>query len=202
MPATPSPSADGSAFEPPGGGPPRGSDGSHGPQPFRPPAGLLPRSLRARLRGVRRLAVRLIPSRLVPRSFRARLALVISAVVAFALILVLAVLPRLLDSYFSQQETQNLQAREAAVAQLLAAQLRLTTAGGLVPLLAPTTPLQLSSQVVTALTGADESGERSFLAVEAQVVAQADLTVQVYAGPSASGTAVATLRAPLTGSPG
>ena len=138
----------------------------------------------------------------MPRSFRARLALVISAVVAFALILVLAVLPRLLDSYFSQQETQNLQAREAAVAQLLAAQLRLTTAGGLVPLLAPTTPLQLSSQVVAALTGADESGERSFLAVEAQVVAQADLTVQVYADPSASGTPVATLQAPLTGSPG
>ena len=138
----------------------------------------------------------------MPRSFRARLALVISAVVAFALILVLAVLPRLLDSYFSQQETQNLQAREAAVEGLLAAQLRLAIGGGLVPLLAPTTPLQLSNQVVAALTGVDEPGERSLLAVDAQVVAQADLTVEVYAGSTASGTPVATLHAPLTGSPG
>ncbi len=150
------------------------------------------------LRLLRRLGV----WRVLPRSFRARLALVISAVVAFALILVLAVLPRLLDSYFTQQETQNLQARAAAVEQLLAAQLRLTARGGQVPIVAPTNPLRLSDQVVAALTGADEPDERSFLAVEAQVVAQADLTVQVYPGPEATGTPVATLRAPLTESPG
>ena len=150
------------------------------------------------LRLLRRLGV----WRVLPRSFRARLALVISAVVAFALILVLAVLPRLLDSYFTQQETQNLQARAAAVEQLLAAQLRLTARGGQVPIVAPTNPLRLSDQVFAALTGADEPDERSFLAVEAQVVAQADLTVQVYPGPEATGTPVATLRAPLTESPG
>ncbi len=139
---------------------------------------------------------------MLPRSFRARLALVISAVVAFALILVLAVLPRLLDSYFSQQETQNLQAREAAVEQLLYAQLRLTTRGGLVPILTPTSPLQLSSPMLTALTGVDEAGEPSFLAAQAQLVAQADLSVEIYAGPRATGQPVATLRAPLTASPG
>jgi signal transduction histidine kinase len=142
------------------------------------------------------------PLGLLPRSFRARLALVISAVVAFALLLVLAVVPRLLDSYFAQQETQNLQAREAAVAQLLFTQLRLTASGGLVPILAPTSPLTVSEPVVAALTGADEPGERSFLAVEAQVVAQADLTVQFYPGPQATGTPVATLRSPLTAPPG
>ncbi len=149
-----------------------------------------------------RLLRRLGVWRVLPRSFRARLALVISAVVAFALFLVLAVLPRLLDSYFTQQETQNLQARAAAVEQLLAAQLRLTARGGQVPIVAPTQPLRLSDQVVTALTGADEPDERSFLAVEAQVVAQADLTVQVYPGPEPTGKPVATLRAPLTESPG
>ncbi len=141
-------------------------------------------------------------ARFLPRSFRARLAIVISAVVAFALILVLAVLPRLLDSYFSQQETQNLQAREAAVAQLLALELRLISRNGLVPIVAPTNPPSLSDQVIAGLTGADEPNERSFLELEAQVVAQADVTVRIYAGPTASGTPVATLRAPLTGSPG
>ena len=140
--------------------------------------------------------------RVLPRSFRARLAVVISAVVAFALILVLAVLPRLLDSYFAQQETQNLQARAAAVEQLLAAQLRLTARAGLVPIVEPTTPLRLSDDVISALTGADEPGERSFLSVEAQVVAQADLTVAIYPTASATGNPVATLKAPLAAAPG
>ncbi len=140
--------------------------------------------------------------RLLPRSFRARLAVVISAVVAFALILVLAVLPRLLDSYFSQQETQNLQARAAAVQQLLGAQLSLTARAGLVPIVAPTNPPRLSDQVIAALTAADEAGEQSFLSLEAQAVAQADLTVRIYLTPTATGTPVATLQAPLRANPG
>jgi len=140
--------------------------------------------------------------RLLPRSFRARLAVVISAVVAFALILVLAVLPRLLDSYFSQQETQNLQARAAAVQQLLGAQLSLTARAGLVPIVAPTNPPRLSDQVLAALTAADETGEQSFLSLEAQAVAQADLTVRIYLTPTATGNPVATLSAPLRTNPG
>ena len=138
----------------------------------------------------------------LPGTFRARLAVVISAVVAFALVLVLAVLPGLLNSYFAQQETQNLQARASAVEQLLAAQLRLTARAGLVPIVEPTTPLRLSDDVIAALMGADEPGERSFLSVEAQVVAQADLTVAVYPTASATGTPVATLKAPLAAAPG
>ncbi len=128
--------------------------------------------------------------------------MVISAVVAFALILVLAVLPRLLDSYFSQQETQNLQARAAAVQQLLGAQLSLTARAGLVPIVAPTNPPRLSDQVIAALTGADETGEQSFLSLEAQAVAQADLTVRIYLTPTATGTPLATLQAPLRTNPG
>jgi signal transduction histidine kinase len=140
--------------------------------------------------------------RLLPRSFRARLAVVISAVVAFALILVLAVLPRLLDSYFSQQETQNLQARAAAVQQLLGAQLSLTARAGLVPIVAPTNPPQLSSQVMTALAVPDEASERSFLSAIADLVAQANVTVRIYDTATPTGTPVATLNAPLTVNPG
>ena len=140
--------------------------------------------------------------RLLPRSFRARLAVVISAVVAFALVLVLAVLPRLLDSYFSQQETQNLQARAAAVQQLLGAQLSLTARAGLVPIVAPTNPPQLSSQMMNALVVPDEASERSFLSAIADLVAQANVTVRIYSTATATGSPVATLNAPLTVNPG
>ena len=173
MPDTPSPNAD--------AGP------SHGPRRRLfpgPPA----------IRGVRRL---------LPRSFRARLAVVISAVVAFALILVLAILPRILDTYFAEQETQSLQARAAAAQQLIGTLITLNTHGGLVPIVEQTNPPRLSQPIASALTGTgDETGEQSYLASVAQVVAQANLTVSIYAGPTATGTPVATLQAPLTTPPG
>ena len=133
-----------------------------------------------------------------PRTFRARLALVISAVVAFALLLVLAILPRLLDGYFRQQEDQNLRARAAAVGQLLYQQVRLAERGGLVPILNPTTPPTVSAQVLDALTAeGDTPQETSYLAAIAQVVAQADVQVAFYAGPTATGKPVQVLQVSL-----
>ena len=125
----------------------------------------------------------------MPRSFRARLALSISAVVAFALILVLAVLPRLLDGYFNEQETQNLQARGVAVGQLLYETIVLSERGGLVPIVEPGSPPRLSDQMLAALTASDET-ETPFLTGLARFVAQADLTVAVYDGATPSGTPI------------
>jgi signal transduction histidine kinase len=138
----------------------------------------------------------------LPRTFRGRLAVVISAVVAAALLLVLAVLPRLLDTYFRQQEDQNLQARAAAVGQLLFQQIRLTQRGGAVPILAPAEPLRLSTPLLAALTEVGTAPEeRSYVAAVAEAVAQADLQISFYAGPEPTGEPVAVLeaQAPPTG---
>ncbi len=140
--------------------------------------------------------------RFLPRSFRARLAVVISAVVAFALILVLAILPRLLDSYFAEQETQSLKGRAAAVQQLIGTLISLNVRGGLVPIIEQTNPPRLSAPIASALTGSDEAGDQSFLSVQAQLVAQANLTVSIYSTARPTGTPVAVLQAPLTSSPG
>jgi HAMP domain-containing protein len=138
----------------------------------------------------------------LPRTFRGRLAVVISAVVAAALLLVLAVLPRLLDTYFRQQENQDLQARATAVGQLLFQQIRLTQRGGAVPILAPADPLRLSTPLLAALTEVGTPpDERSYLAAVAGAVAQADLEVSFYSGPDPTGEPVASLQAqaPATG---
>jgi signal transduction histidine kinase len=136
----------------------------------------------------------------VPRTSRGRLAIAISLVVAFSLLLVLAVLPRLLDSYFRQQEDQNLQARATAVGQLLYQQIRLIQRNGAVPILAPTEPLSVSDLVLASLT---EQGtapdDRSYLSAVADAVAQADLEVAFYAGPTPEGNPVAVLRAQARG---
>ncbi len=136
---------------------------------------------------------------IVPRTFRARLAVLISAVVAFALLLVLLVLPRLLDGYLRQQEQQSLDARAQAVGQLLAQDLILVQRNGAVPILTPTTPLHLSPQIVDDLTAVGESSqEQSYLAAIAQAVAQADLTVTFYETAARTGSPVAELSAPAT----
>jgi signal transduction histidine kinase len=132
----------------------------------------------------------------LPRTFRGRLALVTSAVVAIALLLVLAVLPRLLDGYFRQQEEQSFQARATAVRGLLFQQLRLTQSSGEVPIIAPAEPPRLSDAVLEAFTERSSAPqEQSYLDALAESVAQADLEVSFYAGGSASGTPVTTLLA-------
>ncbi len=180
VPATPLRSAEQPAL-------PRGADPGSGSE-----------QVGAHLPHIRPHVPRLRPRSLWPRTFRARLALVISAVVAFALLLVLAILPRLLDGYFRQQEDQSLSARSAAVGQLLYQQLRLTQRSGLVPIIDPTTPPSLSPQVLDALTAqGDSPHEASYLQAIAQVVAQADVRIAFYTGPTATGNPVAVLQSQL-----
>ncbi len=136
----------------------------------------------------------------VPRTSRGRLAVAISLVVAFSLLLVLAVLPRLLDSYFRQQEDQNLQARATAVGQILFQQLKLIQRGGAVPVLAPTEPLSISELILASLTERGQApDDRSYLSAVADAVAQADLEVAFYPGSNTKDDPVAVLRAQAAG---
>ena len=145
---------------------------------------------------IRRLRGRIGSLPRVPRTFRARLAVLISAVVAFALLLVLLVLPRLLDGYLRQQEQQGLDARAHAVGQLLYQDLLIIQRGGAVPILTPTVPPHLSTQLVDALTAQGETPqEQSYLAAIAQAVAQADLTIAFYETTATGGTPLSELSA-------
>ncbi|HET7676685.1 MAG TPA: HAMP domain-containing sensor histidine kinase [Candidatus Limnocylindrales bacterium] len=124
----------------------------------------------------RRPLRRLAP--LLPRTFRARLVLAFGAVVFIALALVMATLPRLLDSYFAQQEEKDLATRAQIVGLLLAD--RIFEAQGLGtanprPVLLPTDPPRAAEEVTQLLGSADAGLVRTL----AQRIAQADVEVSI-----------------------
>ncbi|MDQ3871543.1 MAG: HAMP domain-containing histidine kinase [Chloroflexota bacterium] len=116
---------------------------------------------------------------LLPGTFRARLAIAFCSVVAIALALVLATLPRLLDGYFAQQERSNLQTRTVIMATFL--RVRLTESLGLddpeprIAILLPTKPPTPSKELQEALG----TGPRGFVQGLSDVVAGANVEVTV-----------------------
>ena len=111
-------------------------------------------------------------------AYRVRLVLAFALVVAVALGLVLATLPRLMDSYLLEQETDNLEARANSVAELVQEQLtNFQTLGTSAPrpILLPTTPVTASDTVDLALGTADAG----FLVHLTPTIARADLTVAI-----------------------
>jgi signal transduction histidine kinase len=132
-------------------------------------------------------------------SFRVRLVLAIGAVVAMALSIVLISLPRQLDSYFAQQDSQNLKARTEAMATLVGNQIIMVTtlAGNPFPVLQEQ-PLRASDAVYRAL---EQTG---FVRNLTPSVALADVTVTIAGAPDAT-EPVYTLGVPLgqdAGKPG
>lgn len=111
-------------------------------------------------------------------AYRVRLVLAFALVVAVALGLVLATLPRLMDSYLLEQESDNLEARANSVAELVQEQLtNFQTLGTSAPrpILLPTTPVTVSDTVDLALGTADAG----FLVKLTPTIARADLTVAI-----------------------
>ena len=109
---------------------------------------------------------------------RAQLVIAFVLVVAIALALVVATLPRLLDGYFEQQSTQDLNRRAGAVRTFIASALfNYEFAGGAAPnpILVPTTPPSASDGVRSVLGTADEGYVREL----ATNFAQADITVSI-----------------------
>jgi signal transduction histidine kinase len=126
---------------------------------------------------VRRVAAR---ARRVLNTYRVRLVLAFALVVAVALGLVLATLPRLLDGYFQEQDRTSLQSRATSVAALVYGQLLVYQTLGTNlprPILMPTVPLTASNTVQLAL--GDASG--GFLYQVTQSIALADLSVAIAA---------------------
>ncbi|MEX2546801.1 MAG: HAMP domain-containing sensor histidine kinase [Chloroflexota bacterium] len=123
--------------------------------------------------------------RLVPRfatGLRARLVFAFLAVVAISLALVFITLPRLLDGYFAQQSTQDLQRRANEVNLFITQELlQYQASGGEAPrpILVPTEPLSAADGVRSAL-GAPDSG---FVFELAKTVAQANVTVTISTEP-------------------
>ncbi len=120
----------------------------------------------------------------VLRSFRLRLVLAFSLVVAFALALVIATLPRFLDGYFLQQEQESLKSRADAVATSVEQQLKVYGNGTSLPPpilmnATATTPVTPSITTVDALGDA----EGGFLRNLTPQVAMADVTVKIMAAP-------------------
>ncbi|MEA2621863.1 MAG: two-component system, OmpR family, sensor kinase [Chloroflexota bacterium] len=112
------------------------------------------------------------------RTYRVRLVLAFALVVAVALGLVLATLPRLLDGYFQDQERQSLQTRADSVAVLVQEQLAIYQTLGTDsprPILVPTVPLSPSDSMVQAL--GDAAG--GYLADLTRRIALADLTFSI-----------------------
>src|SRR5688500_4238525 len=119
---------------------------------------------------------RLIPAFLT--SLRARMVIAFAAIVAIALALVLASLPRLLDGYFQQQAQEDLRTRTGVMRLFVVNRLlQFQTAGNEAPrpILQPTDPLTASDAVRQAL-GSPEGG---FIRQLAQEVAQANVTVTI-----------------------
>ena len=118
--------------------------------------------------------------RFFPRTLRVRLTLAFAAVVAIALALVLVSLPRLLDDYFVQQEEKNLASRAQTMQVLI--QLQLSDSLDLAtddprPVLAPTTPVRVSSWTTAALGAPDDpDGALNRLT---RLVAQADVLLTI-----------------------
>jgi signal transduction histidine kinase len=118
--------------------------------------------------------------RLIPRfatGLRARLVLAFLAVVAIALALVFATLPRLLDGYFAQQSTDDLNRRAGIVRQFVLTRILeyRDASGATQPILAPTEPLSAADGLRTAL-GTGASGHVLNLARD---LAQADVSVTI-----------------------
>jgi len=134
------------------------------------------------------------PLRRFPNSYRVRLVLAFCIVVAVALGMVLAVLPRLLDGYFAQQEQQGLQSRADSVALLTKAQLVLVTTYGTDaprPILMPND--SVSGTVVQALG----SAKGGFVEELTSGIALADVSVAIYGSPTDEQPAY-TLNVPLS----
>jgi signal transduction histidine kinase len=111
-------------------------------------------------------------------SLRARLVIAFATVVAIALILVLASLPRLLDGYFAEQALEDLRTR-TNVMRILVAE-RLSRAQGPDPeaprpIIEETDPPRASDSLRETF-GTAEAGEIRSLA---QTVAQADVTITI-----------------------
>jgi signal transduction histidine kinase len=143
------------------------------------------------------------PVRRLLGSFGARLVLAFGAVVAIALALVLASLPRLLDGYFAEQERDNLEDRTRVVASLVAEQLiqYRDAAPDRRPLLFAGDPPQPSATLRRAL-GDPEQGYVHELAEE---LARADVQVAITSDADDGGQVAYELRVPLAdgaGQPG
>jgi two-component system OmpR family sensor kinase len=111
-------------------------------------------------------------------SLRARLVIAFVIVVAIALILMVATLPRLLDGYFAQQSTADLNRRAGSVRQFVTSKIldyQLGANGAPQPILTPTDPPTASEGLKAAL-GTPDSG---YLLQLAQTIAQANVTVTI-----------------------
>lgn len=125
-------------------------------------------------------------ARFIPRfltSLRARLVIAFAAIVAIALVLVLASLPRLLDGYFAQQAAEDLRTRTGVMRQFVINNLlRYQTADGDAPrpILLQTEPMT-ASDIVTQAFGTPEGG---FVRQLAEGVVLANVQVRIAADPS------------------
>ena len=124
--------------------------------------------------------------RLIPRfatGLRARLVLAFLAVVAIALALVFATLPRLLDGYFAQQSTDDLSLRAGQVRTFIVREIvsyKASSGGGTAqPILAPTDPISASDGLRAWLGTPDEGRVREL----AQTIARADVRVRIAVDP-------------------
>jgi signal transduction histidine kinase len=143
-----------------------------------------------------------VPSPL--NSLRARLVIAFVAVVAIALALVLAAMPRLLDGYFIQQAREDLLTRTGVMRSLVANSLLQSQTAGVEaprPILQPTTPLTSSQAVIEALGTPDQG----FVRQAAEEIAQANVEVTIAADPAHPGDIAYRLVVALpdsTGAPG
>ncbi|MEO6351247.1 MAG: HAMP domain-containing sensor histidine kinase [Candidatus Limnocylindrales bacterium] len=121
-----------------------------------------------------------IRRRLIPRfltGLRARLVVAFLIVTAISLSLVGATLPRLLDSYFEQQSTTDLQRRAGQVFVFVAREMvdYRSTGGAARPILAPTEPLSAADGLREWL-GTSEEGRVAELA---RTIAQANVVITI-----------------------
>lgn len=115
-------------------------------------------------------------------SYRVRLVVAFSGVVAVALALVLATLPRLLDGYFADQEREDLQTRARVVGVFVLdrlVQFQAPPGQQARPILLPTAPrMQAGPAVIQALGTAQEGYVKRL----ADVLARANVTVRIREG--------------------
>jgi signal transduction histidine kinase len=147
-----------------------------------------------------------MPTLTVPflTSLRTRLVLAFAAVVAIALILVLASLPRLLDGYFVQQAQEDLRTRTGVVSTFVGSRLVQYQGAGVDaprPILQPTDPLTASAGVRQALGSPTEGFVRDLAAD----FAQANVRVTIATDPATPSDIAYELYVPLpdaAGQPG
>ncbi len=136
-------------------------------------------------------------------SFRVRLVLAIGAVVAMALTIVLVALPRQLDSYFAQQDSENLEARTEAMATLVGNQIIMVTTLASNPY--PVLQIDTTADGEKVYRGSDAVyralEQTSFVKNLTPNVALADVTVTISESPDAT-SPVYTLGVPLADAAG